>query len=155
MRHAMRVEVGPEGDQDRRVKRQQLLEEPRPLRVVLAYGEGFLELVDDQEVVVERPRGTQPVDRIRPGRHQRRVRHAREVALMDARDDARSHERGLAAARSSDDGNESMRRETVDKVAEDSLATEEQVVNLRLECKEAAVRADGGWGWRAQGGCRE
>src|SRR5215217_775641 len=144
MRRAMSVEVGPESDQNRPAIRQQLLEEPLPLRVVLAHGEDLLELVDDQEVVIEGRRGPQALDRIRPGRHQRRVRHAREVAVMDTGDDTRSHKRGLAAARSSDNGNEPIRRETAENVAEDPLATEEQVAILRLECKEAAVRADGG-----------
>src|SRR5215218_604654 len=135
MRRAMPVEVGPESDQNRPAIRQQLLEEPRPLRVVLAHGVALLELVDDQEVVIEGRRGPQALDRIRAGRHQRRARHTREVALMDTGDDARSHKRGLAATRSSNNGNEPIRRETVEKVAEDPLATEEQIAILRLECK--------------------
>ena len=58
MRRAMPVEVRPEGDRgpSRRYVSNSSKNRAR-CDVVLAEGEGLLELIDDQKVVVEHPRG--------------------------------------------------------------------------------------------------
>ena len=128
------VEVGAQRDHDRRGRVHQLVEEAGPKRLVRQ----SVNTSSNWSTISNSGPGRASRDQVRGGRHHHDTPAARSA---ERRDEAGADERGLPASRRADDGHEATFEQPVEDGSHDLFSPEEEVIVLRSERDQPAVRA--------------